>query len=209
MAAKAGHGSASVRVWDPFVRVSHWVVALACFANLSFLRHADELHEWVGYAALGFVLLRIGWGFFTNGHANFRDFVPAPRALLSYVRLLFRGREPRYIGHNPAGAVMMLALMALVLLCGITGWMLGLDAFWGDSSVQAIHEAAANAILFLVILHVTGAIVESVRHRENLILSMITGRKRPLPEDVSAEQLNGRHACIDASVNRQLDDLAR
>lgn len=173
-----GQAAGRVRIWDPFVRISHWVTAFACLANLSVLRHGDDLHDWVGYAALAAVALRILWGFVAPAHANFRDFVPSPRSFFTYIRLLGRGREPRYVGHNPAGAAMMLTLMALVIVCGITGWMLGLDAFWGDSDVEAVHVAAANAILFLTILHVAGAVVESLRHRENLILAMVTGFKR-------------------------------
>ena len=168
-----------MRVWDPLVRFSHWIVALACIANLSFLRHGDDVHDSVGYAALAAVVLRILWGFVARGHANFRSFVPWPRQFVAYLNLSLKRREPRYVGHNPAGAAMMLVLMALVMICGVTGWMLGLDAFWGDSTVEAVHVWAANAILFLLVVHVAGAIVESIRHRENLILAMITGRKRP------------------------------
>ena len=168
----------SIRVWDPFVRIAHWAVAAGCLANLSILRHADEPHEWVGYALTAIVLVRIVWGFLAPGHANFRDFAPSPSELLTYLRLLVVAREPRYLGHNPAGAVMMLTLMTLVIFCGVTGWMLGLDAFWGDSTVEALHEGGANAILVLAIIHVGGAIFASIRHRENLVKSMVTGRKR-------------------------------
>lgn len=167
-----------VRVWDPLVRSTHWIVALGCLANLSILRHADDPHEWVGYAALAAVVIRIGWGLVAPGCANFRDFVPSPATLLSYLKLLLRGQEPRYLGHNPAGAAMMVTLMVLVIVCGVTGWMLGLDAFWGDSNVEGIHVAAANAILYLTIIHVAGALIESFRNRENLIKSMFTGYKR-------------------------------
>jgi cytochrome b len=171
-------GERQVSVWDPLVRTAHWIVALGCIANLSFLRHADELHEWVGYAALASVLTRIVWGFVGRGHAHFRDFVPSPRSLIAYAAQLLRRREPRYLGHNPAGAAMMIVLMMLVVVCGITGWMLGLDAFWGDSDVEAVHVLAADAIMVLAVIHVAGAVVESIRHRENLVVSMITGRKR-------------------------------
>ena len=167
-------------VWDPLVRISHWTIALGCVANLSLLRHADEPHEWVGYAVLFAVLTRALWGLIAPGHANFRDFVPGPRRLISYLRLLLSGREPRYLGHNPAGAAMIITLMGLVFICCTTGWMLGLDAFWGDSTVESVHIGTANAILFLTFLHVAGAVLTGVRHRENLILAMVTGRKKPL-----------------------------
>ena len=73
---------------------------------------------------------------------------------------------------------MMVALILLSLFCGVTGWKMGLDAFWGSPWLEATHETAANTIMALAILHVLAALVESWRHRENLVMSMVTGWKR-------------------------------
>ena len=81
-------------------------------------------------------------------------------------------------GHNPAGAVMILLLMALLAGISLTGWMLTLDAYFGEEWLEDLHGALANALLILVVLHVAAAIYESLRHRENLVWSMITGYKR-------------------------------
>jgi cytochrome b len=89
-----------------------------------------------------------------------------------------RGREPRQIGHNPAAAVMMLALMALLAAVSVTGWMATLDAFWGVEWVEELHEGTAEAILWLALIHAGAALYESMRHRENLVWAMVTGRKR-------------------------------
>lgn len=174
-----------VKVWDPVVRLFHWTVALGCIANLTVLRELKSAHRYVGYVILAAVAIRLVWGVVGSRHARFADFAPSPRRLLDYLSALVRGREPRYVGHNPAGAVMMLALIGLVGACGVTGWMMGLDAFWGVGWVEALHEGAANAILVLAVVHVLAALVESWRHRENLILSMMTGLKRaPQGNDV-------------------------
>lgn len=174
-----------VKVWDPLVRVFHWTLALGCLANLTILREAEAPHRYVGYLVGGALAVRLLWGAFGSRHARFGDFVPGPGRLAAYLGLLIRRQEPRYLGHNPAGAVMMLALMALAATCGITGWMMGLDAFWGDRRVETVHEAAANLILALALLHVAAALLESWRHRENLIGAMITGWKRaPTGNDV-------------------------
>lgn len=167
-----------ILVWDPVVRTTHWCIAIGCIANLSLLRHGDALHEWVGYLAFAAVLARISWGLVSEGHANIRVFLPSPTAVSEYLRLLAQRKEPRYVGHNPAGALMMVTLMLLVTVCGITGWMLGLDRFWGSGPVESVHATAANAIFILSIIHVSAALFESFRHRENLVLSMIHGRKR-------------------------------
>lgn len=167
-----------VRVWDWLVRLFHWTVAGGVIANLTFLRHAEEPHRYVGYAVLAALLVRIVWGFVARGHARFASFVPGPRGLTAYLGAMLARREPRYIGHNPAGAAMILLLMALLATIGATGWMMGLDRFWGVGWVETLHEVAANMLIGAVILHVIGAIVESIRHRENLPLAMITGYKR-------------------------------
>lgn len=168
-----------VKVWDPVVRLFHWTLALGCIANLTVLREAEGPHTVVGYVLLAALGIRVLWGVVGSRHARFSDFVPSPARLAGYLRALSRGQEPRYLGHNPAGAAMMLALMALVAATGLTGWMMGLDAFWGESWLEDIHEALANVILIMAALHVLGALVESWRHRENLIAAMVTGWKRP------------------------------
>lgn len=167
-----------IKVWDPLVRFFHWTVAGGVILNLTLLRHDQTPHLYAGYAVVTALLVRLGWGFLARGHARFASFVPGPRRLSAYLRAMAMRREPRYVGHNPAGAAMILLLMALLATIGTTGWMMGLDAFWGVPWVETVHEVAANLLVGAVALHIVGAIVESVRHRENLPLAMITGYKR-------------------------------
>jgi cytochrome b len=166
------------KVWDPLVRIFHWTIALGVVANLTVLRHAERLHIYVGYAMVTSLVIRLVWGLIGSRHARFSDFVPGQQRLARYLEALIRRREPRYVGHNPAGAVMMLTLMALIAVMGLTGWMMGTDRYWGVGWVEEVHETTANIILAAACLHVTAAIVESLRHRENLPWSMITGKKR-------------------------------
>jgi cytochrome b len=145
----------------------------------AFLRESPrDLHEALGWTAFGAVILRIVWGFVGSVHARFANFVPGPGALLRYLRQALRGTERRYLGHNPAGGAMVVALLAVVLLLGVTGWMMGLDAYWGVGWVEDLHESAANLGMALVVFHWIGVAWESMRHRENLVGAMITGRKR-------------------------------
>ncbi|MDR6850314.1 cytochrome b/b6 domain-containing protein [Sphingomonas sp. BE137] len=167
-----------VRVWDPIVRIFHWTVAGGVIANLTFLRHAEGPHIYVGYAVTAALIVRLVWGLIGRGHARFASFVPCPRRLVGYFAAMLGKREPRYVGHNPAGAAMIVLLLVLLATVGTTGWMMGLDAFWGVAWVETLHEITANVLIGAVALHVIGAIVESIRHRENLPLAMITGYKR-------------------------------
>ena len=167
----------TVRVWDPIVRLLHWIIVAGCAINL-LVEQDRALHRVVGYAVALAVAVRLVWGFVGPQSARFAAFVPRPRALSEYLGHWARGREPRYVGHNPAGAVMIVALLGLLAGISVTGWMLGLDRFFGSEVLEELHETLAHALVAFVALHVLGAILESVRHSENLLKSMLTGRKR-------------------------------
>lgn len=177
-AKTSSQASMEVMVWDPVVRIFHWTVVAGCLLNLFIVEDGEALHEIIGYVVAAVLLVRVIWGFIGTHYARFAEFVPGPRRLGRYLSALAKGREPRMLGHNPAGAVMMLALMALLAATCASGWMMGLDAFWGEDWLEETHEWLANSILVLALLHAAAAIIESHRHRENLVLSMVTGRKR-------------------------------
>ncbi|MEW9897494.1 cytochrome b/b6 domain-containing protein [Chitinivorax sp. PXF-14] len=167
-----------VKVWDPLVRLFHWSLATCFLLNMAFTEEGKYTHRMVGYVALGLVAFRVLWGFIGSRHARFADFVPAPARLLDYLRSLKRGKAPRYLGHNPAAAMMILALMGGMLLLGFTGWLATTDAFFGEDWLTDLHGLIADGMLGMIVIHVSAAIIESLRHRENLIISMVTGRKR-------------------------------
>lgn len=173
-------------VWDPVVRAGHW--ALVCAVALAWLTRKGwgAWHEWIGYAALALVALRIAWGFLGSRYARFEQFVRPPGATLSYARRVLRREEPRFVGHNPLGGWMTLLLLASVALASASGWLYVTDAFWGEEWLEDLHEFLATAVLGLAALHVCGVVFTSLRHRENLVASMLHGRKRaPSEDDVS------------------------
>lgn len=182
---------AEVRVWDPFVRVFHWGLAAAFFT--AWITEDDflDLHTLAGYTALALVLVRIPWGFIGSRHARFGDFVRPPREAFAYALDSLRGKARRYIGHNPAGGLMILALLALIPLTALSGmavlgaeegagplaWLMAGSPHWLEDFVEETHEFLANTTLFLVLIHVAGVLVEGVLHRENLVRAMVTGCK--------------------------------
>ena len=168
----------SVLVWDPLVRVFHWSLVVAFFGAYLLGDDGGAVHQAFGFSAVGLVTLRLLWGFVGSPHARFSSFVPSKGVLLRYLKDVFAHKEARYVGHNPAGAAMIVALLAAIIATGTSGWLMTTDAFWGSESAETIHELAANATLLLVGLHIVGVAFSSLRHRENLVRAMMTGRKR-------------------------------
>ncbi|MCE9660522.1 MAG: cytochrome b/b6 domain-containing protein [Burkholderiales bacterium] len=174
------------RVWDPAVRVLHWALAASFALGWATTEWLGRWHEPVGYAALAIVAARIAWGFVGPRTARFAAFVRGPRATLAYARQVLAAREPRHLGHNPLGAVMVLALFACIGGLALTGWLYKTDRFWGDETVERIHLALAWTMLALVVVHIGGVALASFRHRENLVAAMFTGNKRaPEERDVA------------------------
>lgn len=169
---------ATIKVWDLFIRVFHWsLVALFATAYLT----GDEIervHIAAGYAIAGLLVLRIVWGFIGPPHARFANFVRSPRAAVGYLRAAVRLQPRRYIGHNPAGALMVVTLISMLAMTCVTGYLMTTDAYWGSKLVEDVHGALANGTVALVVLHVLGVLAASLEHRENLAKSMFTGRKR-------------------------------
>lgn len=168
----------AVPVWDLGVRLFHWSLVVCVALNSLVLEEGKDAHQWVGYAAFGLVLARVLWGFVGSRHARFAAFFPTPSRVWRPLSALRRGHVQAYVGHSPLGAVMMLTLMALVLALGVTGWMQGLDAYFGEEWLQELHEALATLLWICVGLHVLAALLLGRLERVGLVWAMVTGVKR-------------------------------
>lgn len=175
----------TVQVWTLEVRLIHWTLA-AAVATAWLAEAGEALHERAGYLVLGLVGLRLVLGFVGARHARFRDFVRGPRAVLAAAGELLRGRPSPHLGHNPLGAVMIVALLAGLAVAAGSGALMVTDRFWGDPRVEALHETSSSLVVLLVPLHLAGVLVSSLLERQNLVLAMITGRKRWPPRALEA-----------------------
>jgi len=166
------------KVWDIVVRLFHWsLVTSFAIAWLS-ADDWDKTHEAAGYVIAVLLAIRIVWGIIGSPHARFRDFIYKPSTVLSYLRdSLFR-KAKRYIGHNPAGGAMVIAMLVSLIVATGTGIASTTNMFWGVEWVEELHEFTAQATLVLIFLHIAGVIYASFEHKENLVKAMITGWKK-------------------------------
>lgn len=171
-----------IKVWSLFVRLSHWLLVVAFFTAF-YLRDSEwyrEIHAYAGYAAGIIIVLRIIWGFVGSGYERFSAFPFDIPAALRFVATFFNEHPKRYIGHNPAGSLVIYAMLTIGLLTVITGILVFNDGYLPfDSSVlEYMHEFPAWAWAILVAMHISGVLLESWMHRENLVKAMITGEKK-------------------------------
>lgn len=169
-----------VVIWDPLVRVFHWSTAALFLANYWLLEGGEDLHEWAGYAIAALLAVRIVWGVAGSPNARFANFLPTRSRLHEHWQQLRSRQLDPSTGHNPLGALMILFMLVLLALTALTGWMQGLDRFWGEEWVQQTHERAADILMVSVALHVVAVIAISRWGGLSLIRAMVTGR-RSLP----------------------------
>lgn len=183
----------SIQVWDVFVRFFHWTLVLAFTVAYVVEDELLSVHIGMGYFIGMLLCARILWGVIGTRHARFSDFVTSPGRAFGYLREALVFRANRYVGHNPAGGLMIVLLLmslAITVISGIavlgveenSGPLAGVLAKAWHDPVEELHEFMAEFTVFLVFVHLAGVIVESFLHQENLIVAMITGKKKPLDQ---------------------------
>lgn len=175
--------AAKVLIWDAPVRVFHWLLVLG-FAGAWLTAESErwrQVHVTLGYTVGGLVLWRLLWGLVGSRHARFADFVRGPRAVWAHLQGLLRGEPGAHAGHNPLGALAIVALLGLALATVATGWANYSDI--GGDGIEEAHEALATLMLAVVGVHLAGVALGSVLGGENLVRAMLSGRKRAAPAE--------------------------
>jgi cytochrome b len=176
----------AIRVWDLPTRLVHWsFVAGVSFSWWTAETGRLEWHRWSGYTLLALVLFRLYWGFAGGSTARFGNFVRGPRAILGYLR----GEGRAAIGHNPLGALSVLALLGLLLLQIVLG-LFAVDVDGIESGPLSLyvsfetgracaewHELVFNALLTLIVVHLVAVLYYVFFKRQNLIGAMVTGKR--------------------------------
>lgn len=194
----------SVRGWDPLVRLTHWGVALAVVLNGLITEEGADIHIWIGYSAIAFLVLRLLWGFLGPREARFSSFPPSLSAAVDHVYGMLSGKRELHRSHNPLGTLIIYAMWASLVVVSATGVAMSgapfdieasapISSAYADEGYEAeereeegesaewleeTHELAANLLFFLAAVHVAGVSFEAWRSRTNLIRSMVTGERR-------------------------------
>jgi len=197
----------AVRAWDAPVRVFHWLLILLLGFQVYSAKTGGQAmlwHLYGGYAVLTLILFRLLWGFAGGTHARFADFVAGPSAAWRFAKSLISPRSAYFIGHNPLGGWMVLAMLASLALQAITGLFANDDiATEGPLAVliskklsdqmTSLHHWNLWILAALAVLHVVAVFYHRLVKKEDLIQAMFTGVKR-LPEEVVAASGTPRKA---------------
>ena len=186
-AAPSPQSGMRVRVWDLPTRLLHWSFAVGVgFSWWTAETGRLEWHRWCGYTLLALLLFRVYWGFVGSSTARFAQFVRGPRAVLDYLK----GRWAPAAGHNPLGALSVLALLGLLMLQvalglfavdvdGIESGPLSLYVSFDTGRACAEwHEGVFNVLMALIVVHVLAVLYYRFARRQNLVAAMFTGHRR-------------------------------
>jgi cytochrome b len=183
-----GQAGEPVRVWSLPVRLFHWSTALLVVFSVTTAQiggNALQWHFWSGYALLALVIFRVLWGLAGDRHARFAAFVRGPRAVLGYLR----GQVPAGPGHNPVGALSVLAMLACLFVQAATG-LFANDAIFNEGPLAKMVSGATSDLMTrihkwnefvlygLVGLHLAAIAFYELVRRRRLVAPMVTGRRR-------------------------------
>ncbi|MEN8108506.1 MAG: cytochrome b/b6 domain-containing protein [Pseudomonadota bacterium] len=113
--------SNEIRVWDPLIRIFHWSLVLAF--TVAYLSGDEEssLHIYSGYVVLGLIAFRVLWGLIGTRYARFSNFVYSPGTVIQYLKDLVAKNPKHYVGHNPAGGWMVIAMLLCLFIVSVSG----------------------------------------------------------------------------------------
>jgi cytochrome b len=172
-------------VWDIPTRLFHWLLVAGCGAAFVLALAAPEhslafdSHMLLGLALLPLLLFRVIWGFFGTRYARFRTFLFSPTEMLAYLTGMMTRSAQRHVGHNPAASYAIFAMLALLAGIGVTGLLIP----GGGERYEDLHEVMSYALLVLIGGHLLGVLFHTMAHKENIVLSMLTGRKAVTAEE--------------------------
>jgi cytochrome b len=173
---------AQILVWSWFVRLTHWLVAILVIIN--FFNDTGWWHRVIGYILIALVFSRLLFGLIAGRKASIdttaqaaRMWWPSLADIKQHLREIGAGRLTPSLGHNPLGQLAAYAIWLLIFGLACTGWLSRTDMLWGEDWPVDVHRWFSNALQIMVLVHITAVILMSRLQKQNLILSMLHGRK--------------------------------
>jgi len=181
----------TLKIWDLPVRIFHWslvILFIAAYITNVLGTNYFKYHLWCGYAIIVLVSFRIVWGIVGTYHARFTTFVRNPVATAKYAINVFKRNDKHYVGHNPLGALMVIALLLTIFIQAVTGLFTNDEIFntgplYGYISnelslkLTSLHRQLFYWILGAVVLHIAAVIIHVFFKRDNIVKAMFTGKK--------------------------------
>jgi cytochrome b len=168
-------------VWNRIIRAIHWGVVVCVVLNL--VNDGDGvrlLHNIVGYVAAALVILRICYGLFSKSegsyYAQFTNWHLGPKKVTAFISDELKNKSASYTGHNPLASWTYLVIWLVILSLGVTGFMMSLDAFFGEDWVEELHEILSNGLIVLFLLHMAGMLKDAIRKKEPTWMKIIKGK---------------------------------
>jgi len=168
----------SVLVWDMPIRLFHWLLAACCIASFALAfgspekSQAFDWHMLIGLFLVPLIIFRLLWGVTGTTYSRFQSFIYNPIKAVAYLASMIKGNSERYIGHNPAASYAILAMLVLVPGCVVSGILIP-----NGKIFQELHEIVSFLLLGTIGAHFIGILFHTLVHKENVVLSMLTGRK--------------------------------
>ncbi len=161
-------------IWTLFVRVTHWLVAV--FVIVNFFNDTGFWHRFIGYACLVLVISRIIYGLFLTKAASSKLYIPSLVNIKLHISELKTQHLPAHVGHNPFGQWAVYTIWTLIILLALTGWLSRTNAYWGEDWPVDLHGYLSDALMLMVLLHVSAIALISKLQKRNLVKSMINGK---------------------------------
>ncbi len=163
-------------LWSIPVRLIHWSLAICITLNLFLLETGEDAHRYLGYAAVAIVVIRTFLGIRSSGAEGFRSFPLGVSQMRGFLKNKLTDKT-QVLRHNPLASWVYVFLWLSVVALGVTGWLMGLDYFWGNQLLEEIHSYVSDFVKALVVFHLTGILIDSLRYRRHTWLAMFTGHK--------------------------------
>lgn len=208
-----------IEVWDLYVRVNHWLMVLL-FSGLILTGKAEDdymqWHFYMGYLLSALLMTRFLYGIFGAKAARFTQFIKGPIALYLYIKQVLAGSSPHYLGHNPLGALMVIALLVLMVCQTLSGLVNSDEVFWYGPMYEWVsddlqewsadwHKLLPNVLLALVACHILAVLIHELALKERLVKAMLNGKKRLLkPSYEDGFMFNSEQVIVKKTVRKRL-----